>query len=785
MKKIFLSIFIFSFSLFFLNDNVSAYREDDRYINFDLSSMTKESFVFSDSTNNYFDDLVKIDNYLKEQGVHYNIWLLKDSNNKFSAFRVYVNRFFDNGTPYNNYSITYYTFDSDRIFLNYENTTSYSSLNTSAHIDTVSKLDELITSINAGTNPFTPGSKNTGFGGILHPYARDHTCNNQFLGDYKCRTTQEFYVPFSTSDTVIYGDVNGYAYKLSYISPKNDFYLIEKGHTMPLLIDYIDTKIINPYDFSRYFNDFGKPYEQFLYEDEIIKELKRQKLKYAIVHANTSVTPNDFYPDYNYISNMYGIYICDDSVTEIKIYQEMSSTSGSGANKVQYYTNRFLPNTGYSSCRFKLIDTQAKETELYNSKDFTTGFNTLTGTLFQPAYQTSVYENSPNRSYYKFFYSSNMNIKLNGMYHEIHINDVQYKNGDRYPIYDEIIKSDGIDYMLKETFNTTLSDKFNLKLTLDKLLIEEKKKFNFKVETGFTGANNDNIPSTPIFNLYKVVGNNLILVENDNNIFYDWLEYEETDKYYLEGYIEFADGISYVNDYVLEIKFSNIYNTIINVYDDSPICSWTGNYPFLDGYTKYTYKGTASGYAISYIDDFKGKIIVESKYLDEPYNFSAGYYAYETKTKKELLEFKDYIESGFSYLDFTIEYFNTSKDDNHILTVFKNIETDESFDFYVPSQLTVSEIYVKEINEDGTPTFEFIMNTPNGEGTFNEDINYNFGEEKFIETFTSAVNFFVTPIKEIFKLIAIFYNNIATPFKMFFVALFGLVISVFIVRFLL
>lgn len=351
------------------------------------------------------------------------------------------------------------------------------------------------------------------------------------------------------------------------------------------------------------------------------------------------------------------------------------------------------------------------------------------------------------------------------------------------------------DYKFIDSFYIGDFDTYTLQFNIDKLLIEEQKKINFRLEALMV---NQQIPDAPIFKLYKKVDNELILVEDDS-ITYDWREYEDSDYYYIDGYINFSEDVSYLNDYVLEIELANVPNTVVKVYDDSSLCSWTGSYSFLKNYIKYIFP---KGYDYAFIS--KSENATSNIYLS---NDILNYSDYNYSNMNHL-EVRDYNYSSKKYtlilptqfisnLDMHKYDINIDHNLNNVVVIkqyFVENATNIPY-FYVPRGYTVkfasfnenNGIIITDIYDDS-----YLYETPDNNidsdnffGTDDDELSENGLDKEFIGTFTGAINFFITPIKEIFKLITIFYNNLNVPLKMFFISLFGLVISIFIVRFLL
>lgn len=260
MKKFIMLLLIFFVSTFFIS-NVSAYYSSNRYALLDFSNITKDNFKFNSNEDSYYDDLIKIDDYMKTTGYHYTIYLTSKNNNStlFDLVYIYVNGLYDDGYIYNKISYIYSsTYDNyvpvgvSKNLINYNYSTNNDDTFTilkrgnPSVISSLTEMSNFLTQIESGTYPFSIGSSapesnkyifygNTGSG-------YDTSMDNTFLGDdIKFRVFSKYFYPFSSSDDVYLFDNNNKGYPVAFISPKSEVSLvINRGDKMPLLINYLN-----------------------------------------------------------------------------------------------------------------------------------------------------------------------------------------------------------------------------------------------------------------------------------------------------------------------------------------------------------------------------------------------------------------------------------------------------------------------------------------------------------------------------------------------------------------
>ena len=261
MKKFIMLLLIFFVSTFFIS-NVSAYYNSSRYLLVDFSTFTKENFKFNSNEDSYYDDLIKIDNYMKTTGYHYTIYLFQSNSNStlFNLIYIYVNGLYDDGYVYNKISYMYSSFYNNFIPIgvsknlnSFNNTTSndfsFSVLNRNnpSAISSLSELSSFVSQIESGNYPFAIGSiapesnKFIYYGNESSSY--DTSMDSTFLGDnVKFRISSKLLYPFSSSDDIYLFDLNSNGYPIAFISPKSkESFVIERGDKMPLLIDYFNS----------------------------------------------------------------------------------------------------------------------------------------------------------------------------------------------------------------------------------------------------------------------------------------------------------------------------------------------------------------------------------------------------------------------------------------------------------------------------------------------------------------------------------------------------------------
>ena len=283
-------------------------------------------------------------------------------------------------------------------------------------------------------------------------------------------------------------------------------------------------------------------------------------------------------------------------------------------------------------------------------------------------------------------------------------------------------------------------------------------------------------------------------------------EYDLND--YISYELEEVDNLPY-KDYVFKFKllkdlpheymrivvtydfetFDNDY--VFDLYDN---CTWGVTLydyitSFLNGYKKYTFP---SGYDLAIIRS-KNFTDLESYFVSGKLNFEYALYDYKFFNY-------DFINKKFYFTDFNYEDYLVNEDyfklplkideTNNIFPVIFNSSEDVESIFYLKDDL-----FVQFINSDTLDSY--LDNVTNEDFNDNNDleiddsfstdvdINVDNSNVDFHDSFTFSLDYFKDSIKSIFVDISYLFNNLPGSLKYFYILIFGIILFIFLIRFIL
>ena len=283
-------------------------------------------------------------------------------------------------------------------------------------------------------------------------------------------------------------------------------------------------------------------------------------------------------------------------------------------------------------------------------------------------------------------------------------------------------------------------------------------------------------------------------------------EYDLND--YISYELEEVDNLPY-KDYVFKFKllkdlpheymrivvtydfetFDNDY--VFDLYDN---CTWGVTLydyitSFLNGYKKYTFP---SGYDLAIIRS-KNFTDLESYFVSGKLNFEYALYDYKFFNY-------DFINKKFYFTDFNYEDYLVNEDyfklplkideTNNIFPVIFNSSEDVESIFYLKDDL-----FVQFINSDTLDSY--LDNVTNEDFDDNNDleiddsfstdvdINVDNSNVDFHDSFTFSLDYFKDFIKSIFVDISYLFNNLPGSLKYFYILIFGIILFIFLIRFIL
>ena len=283
-------------------------------------------------------------------------------------------------------------------------------------------------------------------------------------------------------------------------------------------------------------------------------------------------------------------------------------------------------------------------------------------------------------------------------------------------------------------------------------------------------------------------------------------EYDLND--YISYELEEVDNLPY-KDYVFKFKllkdlpheymrivvtydfetFDNDY--VFDLYDN---CTWGVTLydyitSFLNGYKKYTFP---SGYDLAIIRS-KNFTDLESYFVSGKLNFEYALYDYKFFNY-------DFINKKFYFTDFNYEDYLVNEDyfklplkideTNNIFPVIFNSSEDVESIFYLKDDL-----FVQFINSDTLDSY--LDNVTNEDFDDNNDleiddsfstdvdINVDNSNVDFHDSFTFSLDYFKDSIKSIFVDISYLFNNLPGSLKYFYILIFGIILFIFLIRFIL
>ena len=366
--------------------------------------------------------------------------------------------------------------------------------------------------------------------------------------------------------------------------------------------------------------------------------------------------------------------------------------------------------------------------------------------------------------------------------------------------------------------------------------IYKYKKSQFKLQFGSNDFSKEYIP---VFSHYKVFGKRngtwtelseeqlkFPYGEDENgNVIYDdrRLVTIDTTYDYSEGMLADASitfEINYSNlvdtsttdpiytDWKIEFYFDNTDNSYIYVYDTLDSSTWTDTAKFLEDYIFYYFP---PGYRYAFIsseeETVSGRVYFPmNHYNNESVRFRGYDYDYsKNMVMTDLSRGISEIDNYYMYFDFDINnndkkctvlsrkmgslYFTYYDPDflNNYLKLFPDeylIYNSEMSYFYAPIGVKVT--FSKSLND------VIIIHTP--DGVINSDSNdiydrndYDISknEDNFFNLFHKSFNFFITPIGNIFSVIAQFFEILPLEIQYMFYVSFGFMILLLIYKFLL
>lgn len=574
----------------------------------------------------------------------------------------------------------------------------------------------------------------------------------------------------------------------------SSFYSYNSGITSikdNTVVNSIYTDFINkiPSDYG-YFLEFRSPRDLRVesFEKHIAFELYLFPKKHTFYYSNYY---RSGYRDRNYLSlNANG--------------------SGSLNNALEY--KKFELSKNYGTVLYDVSDIQNFENFLNNpSWDTTTSiadyFKCFTHSVYDGKNSYNLYltgsEGLPYTFYvFPYLVSTNMEIYMNNdtYGYDVHVVDFDgnthiYTHGDLidYASLENLFTGKKISYTWLGNIHTTNDNPYVLDYELKKDYIEDKHTYNFKVTLDKTSVN------SPEINLYKVVGNDYVLVEDSEYITYTYTE-TTSDTYELIGSITFSDEVSYTNDYILRLKYSNINNTDIYFYADYALNQVYMRSAFLEDYRLYYFPKSHNYAFISSDITTLGTIYAENRYIlnnttNDNKRFNAYYFDYDRRdylSRIMALKFND----SYQKYDFELDY-----DKNKIL-VLKQFNASKSDNigamFWVHKDFTVS---FADATLDFTP--DILIKTPNGDIDYNnyawalegdvanidgEDVTSPIPDNTYENTddlyneasaFLEQIKYVIVPI---FSLFTYFFENINPYIKNALISLFIIIIICTIVR---
>lgn len=310
MKKFIMSLLIFFVSTFFIF-NVSAYYQTTSYFKFDYRNFTKDNLVFQGSDVSYYDDLIKIDKFLSDNGYHYSIYVADiNHTNNFNFIRFYINNKYDDGYVYNKYSLrvnsrtnafrigisTNLNDYNSSLCNSYDFTTVYSGF----QITSADMLEEVLTKISNNDTSFITNirvvNSSTSCTANADTANDDNSffTENNFIGtSVSMRTVNYYNIPFSSSDDIYFFDLGNSALKLAFFSPDDSTKLILRGDKMPLLKDYLSNEVKYNYRYRTSFNSNASD------TNGVVTQIV-QKSNHSVHHSNNynystkiELIPND------------------------------------------------------------------------------------------------------------------------------------------------------------------------------------------------------------------------------------------------------------------------------------------------------------------------------------------------------------------------------------------------------------------------------------------------------------------------------------------------------------
>lgn len=283
------------------------------------------------------------------------------------------------------------------------------------------------------------------------------------------------------------------------------------------------------------------------------------------------------------------------------------------------------------------------------------------------------------------------------------------------------------------------------------------------------------------------------------------IEYDLND--YFTYDFSVVDEVSYY-DYIFEFKlikdlpheymritvtydfetFDNDY--YFDLYDN---CRYATFYDyiatFLNGYRKYTFP---VDYDLAIIRS-KSFEDLESFFISGKLDFEYALYDFKFFTYD--FNNKKFNYNYFNYEDYLIneDYFKLPlkiDETNNIFPVIFNSRTDITSSFYLKDDL-----FVEFINSDTLDSYldnitndEFNQNNDlEIDDSFSTDVDINLDNSSvdFHDSFTFSLDYFKDSIKTIFLDVSYLFNNLPGSLKYFYILIFGIILFIFLIRFIL
>lgn len=843
MKKL-LNIFlmiILTYSLCLTK--VSAYYSNDRKLVFDLSSITKDSFYYS-GNDKFYDDLITIDNYLKNSGLNYSIYVSVRYDVNINSYHVFSSSIFIQPTElenYNNFKISgsyhssefiryYVGISNNNAFSNnsYTNTENFTML-TFASLNSRNNMNNVLNQIT--NNSYSPSSSVKD--GDMYNYVSlapvsYSTENNINYG------TGEFLTVFSSSNDVTYFDISENALPIVYKAPNGEEISIERGDVIPQLITYFETPSEDGDGSSDDDNTLTYDFSNFYVNNSNISSIKDNTVINSIYTDFIDKIPSDYgylltlrTPGDSRTVNFTDFIAFNLYLFPIKhnLYQGTYKRYGYSDRNYLSFVSNGGSSIGYNVEYKKFELWKNYGTELYNNLDiqnfedflsnptwnttnnFYYDLHSFSDEIFVSTSSTRSFSINDDGLPYTLYYlpylvSTNMDIYLNShsYAYDIKVIDFEgnthaYTQGDLidYISLENLFTSKKISYTWLGNIHTTNDSPYVLDYELKKEHIEDKHTYNFKVTLDKASVN------SPEINLYKVVGNDYVLVEDSEYITYTYTE-TTSDTYELIGSITFSDEVSYTNDYILRLKYSNINDTDIYFYADYALNQVYMRSAFLEDYRLYHFPKSHNYAFISSDIATSGTIYAENRYIlnnttNDNKRFNAYYFDYDRRDYlSRIMALKE--DETYQKYNFELDY---SKNKILVLKQFNASEKDSiGAMFWVHKDFTVS---FADATLDFTPAI--LIKTPDGDINYNnyawalegdvaniddEDVTSPIPDNTYENTddlyneasaFLEQIKYVIVPI---FSLFTYFFENINPYIKNALISLFIIIIICTIVR---